>query len=41
MTTGITVPGNNHKLEVLGSSTTNAAGNYIAWREELSRVADA
>lgn len=26
------------ELEVLGSSTTNAAGNYIAWREELRRI---
>jgi hypothetical protein len=25
-------------LEVLGSSTTNAAGNYIAWHERLCRT---
>ena len=34
-------PRGGDKLEVFGSSTTNAAGNYIAWREELRRVGDA
>jgi hypothetical protein len=34
-------PRDDDELEVFGSSTSNAAGNYIAWHEELRRVADA
>jgi hypothetical protein len=31
--------GDTEGLEVLGSSSTNAEGNYIAWKETLSRTA--
>ena len=28
-----------HSVEVFGSSSTNAEGNYIAWKETLLRTA--